>query len=44
MLTMMLNISELLLTPLGAANIELSVALVSETHAAVKLYSSVSRV
>jgi hypothetical protein len=41
---MVLNISKLLLTPLGAPNIELGVTLVSETHTAVKLYSSVSRI
>ena len=41
---MMLCVPILLLTPLGAADIELGIALVGKTHAAVKLHSPVARV
>ena len=39
---MVASIAELLAAPLGAANIQLRIALVSKTHAAVKLHRAVT--
>ena len=38
---MVMSITELLLGPLGAANIQLSIALVSESHTTMELHGEV---
>ena len=41
--TMVLRIAELMLCPLGSSNIQLSIAVIGETHSTMELNGSVTR-